>query len=163
MCGTADVTITKYNWYAAGYRYPLVTLTVNENHPSIGAVQIIQSAFINTQQPHKSITIPVNKAVANSTIPTSQNLKTDIVVTVSPNPFTDKLNYSYFLNEPLKVSIELYSLGGKNISWIVKDQIQPVGLQTGELIAAMYNLTSGVYFIRFTFDKQVVIQKVVKI
>ncbi len=163
MCGTADVSITKYNWYAAGYRYPLVNLTINEIHPSIGATQIIKSAFINTQQPHKSISISGNKTLATSATLPSQSLKPDIAVTISPNPFTDKLNYSYFLNEPLKVSIELYSLGGKNISWIVKDQIQPVGLQTGELIAAMYNLTSGVYFIRFTFDKQVVIQKVVKI
>jgi len=49
------------------------------------------------------------------------------------------------------------------ISWIVKDQLQPVGLQNGELIASMYGLSQGVYFIRFAFDKQVVIHKVVKI
>ena len=163
MCGTADVNIVKYNWYAAGYRYPVLSLTITENRPSIGAVQIIKTAFTNTQQPNKNITISGNKTVASTTVPSSQNLKPEVSVSISPNPFTDKLNYSYFLNEPLKVSIELYSMGGKNISWLVKDQVQPVGMQTGELVAAMYNLTSGVYFIRFTFDKQVVIQKVVKI
>ena len=163
MCGTADVNIVKYNWYAAGYRYPLLSLTTTENRPSIGAIQIIKTAYSNTQQPNKSITISGNKAVAGATVPASKNLKSDVAVTISPNPFTDKLNFSYFLNEPLKVSIELYSMGGKNISWLVKDQVQPVGIQTGELIAAMYNLTSGDYFIRFTFDKQVVIEKVVKL
>ena len=163
MCGTADVNIVKYNWYAAGYRYPLLSLTIAETRPNVGAVQITKTAYTNTQQPNKSISVNGSNVIAKTIDPSQQNTKPDVSVLISPNPFTDKLTFSYFLNEPIKVSIELYSMGGKNISWLVKDQLQPMGTQTGELLATMYNLRSGVYFLRFTFDKQVVIQKIVKI
>ncbi|MEI7523181.1 MAG: T9SS type A sorting domain-containing protein [Mariniphaga sp.] len=159
MCGTADVNITKYNWYANGYRYPVLSLTTVENHPNIGMPQITQTAFTNTQQPNKSITIPGVKAGIKAADPSKSN----VTVVISPNPFNDKLTYQYDLGVSTTVSIELYSITGKNISWIVKNQIQPVGLQTGELKASTYDLTPGVYFIRFTFDRQIVICKVVKL
>ena len=159
MCGTADVNITKYNWYANGYRYPVLSLTTVENHPNIGMPQITQTAFTNTQQPNKSITIPGVKAGIKAADPSKSN----VTVVISPNPFNDKLTYQYDLGVSTTVSIELYSITGKNISWIVKNQIQPVGLQTGELKASTYDLTPGVYFMRFTFDRQIVICKVVKL
>ena len=163
MCGTANVNIVKYSWYAAGYRYPLLTLTTVENHPSVGSPQITKTAYLNNQQPTKKGIIPGNTLASGLTDQAKLTGKPDISVSLSPNPFSDKLTYNYFLNEPVNVSIELYNMSGKNISWLVKDQLQSVGSQTGELNSSMYGLVSGVYFIRFTFDKQVVIQKIVKI
>ena len=163
MCGTTDVNIVKYNWYAAGYRYPLVSINIVENRPNVGVEQVLKTAFTNIQQPIKSISIngaPNSIAAIN---PNKVNAKPEVTVVVSPNPFTDKLNYSYLLNEQMAVSIELYTISGKNISWLVKDQLQLPGMQTGEINSMMYNLTPGVYFLRFTFDKQVVISKVVRI
>ncbi len=159
MCGTADVIITKYAWYANGYRYPVLSLTTVENRPNIGAIQITNTAFTNTQQPFKSATISGVKSGIQTLDPTKSN----VIVTLSPNPFNDKLNYQYDLSEPTTVSIELYSISGKNISWIAKNQLQSVGLQNGELKASAYDLASGIYFMRFTFDKQIVICKVVKL
>jgi len=163
MCGTTNINIVKYNWYATGYRYPVVSISVAENTPSVGAVQIIKTAYLTTQQPLKNNPgVPANLA-SSATDPIKVITKPEVSVNILPNPFTDQLTYNYFLNEQMSVSIELYSISGKNMAWIVKEQQQPLGLQTGEVIASRYGLTPGVYFLRFTFDKQVVISKIVKI
>ena len=157
MCGTTNISITKYNWYATGYRYPVVSISIVENTPSVGAAQIIKTAYLTTQQPTKS------GSTGGTNIASKLIENPPVSVSISPNPFTDQLTYNYFLNEQMSVSIELYNISGKNMAWIVKEQQQPLGLQTGEVIASRYGLTPGVYFLRFTFDKQVVISKIVKI
>lgn len=156
MCGTTDVNIVKYMWYAAGYRYPVLTISQVENKFSGGTTQVIQSAFTNTQQ------LAAKSSLAGSRIQDQQIVSTDIKVVLSPNPFNNKLIYSYSLPEQNPVSIELFDMAGKHIGWLVKNQIQTEGSQTGELDAATFGLTPGVYFMRFAFDKQVIIRKVVK-
>jgi len=165
MCGMTDVNVTKYNWYVSGFRYPVMSLTIAENQPNGGTLQITKMAFTNTQQQNqiKSSSLTETKVSASQATSDNKVIKQDVTVTISPNPFVDKLNYNYFLSEPMPVSLELYSVTGKGNGWLVKSQIQPVGLHTGELNAVMYSLSQGVYFLRFTFDKQVVICKVVKI
>jgi hypothetical protein len=160
MCGTTDVNIVKYSWYAPGYRYPVLCLTTIENRSNGGDPQITKTAFTNTQQNQsKSSSI----AVSNSGVIPDVPVMPGISVSLSPNPFTDQLSYNYLLSKQMAVSIELYDMAGKTIGWLVKNQLQPPGLHTGELDATIYGLKSGVYFMRFTFDKQVVIHKVVKI
>jgi hypothetical protein len=164
MCGTADINIVKYSWYASGYRYPVLSLTTVENRFSGGASEIIKTAFTNTEQNQsKSGLIAMSNVSVKPADPLEQNVKPDVSVNLSPNPFIDKLTYSYFLTEQMTVSLELYDMAGKTTGWLVKNQLQPSGLHTGELYTTTYGLTSGVYFMRFTFDKQVVIHKVVKI
>ncbi len=162
MCGTTDVNIVKYSWYSANYRYPLLSLSIVENRPSVGAIQLIKTAFTNTQQPIKSSSIPGATIASALQDPTKVTSKPEVSVTIYPNPFSDNLTYSYFLSEPLNVSIELYNISGKNIGWLINNQTQSLGQQTGELISSRYNLVSGVYFLRFSFDKQIVITKIVK-
>jgi len=163
MCGTTNINIAKYNWYATGYRYPVASITIVENTPGVGAAQIIKTAYLTTQQPLKnSPVVPANLA-SSATDPNKAITKPEVSVNILPNPFSDQLTYNYYLNEQMSVSIELFSISGKNLAWIVKDQQQLLGLQTGEVIASRYGLTPGVYFLRFTFDKQVVISKIVKI
>ena len=163
MCGTTNISIAKYNWYATGYRYPVASISIVENTPGVGAAQIIKTAYLTTQLPLKnSPAVPANLA-SSATDPNKAMTKPEVSVNILPNPFTDQLTYNYFLNEQMSVSVELYNISGKNMAWIVKDQQQTLGLQTGEVIASRYGLTPGVYFLRFTFDKQIVISKIVKI
>lgn len=63
----------------------------------------------------------------------------------------------------MPVSVELYDMAGKQIGWLTKNQSQDIGLHTGELYVAIYHLTPGVYFMRFAFDRQVIIRKIVKL
>jgi hypothetical protein len=161
MCGTTDVSMVRYLWYASGYRYPVLSISTVENHFSERAPEIIKTAFLNTGQPNErsASVIPNNTAKQ-----TDKKIdKQDVVVIISPNPFTDKLTYRYFLTEPMDVSIELHDISGQIKGWLVTNQNQSEGLHTGELDAVKYTLTPGIYFIRFTFDKQVVISKIVKL
>ena len=81
---------------------------------------------------------------------------------ISPNPFVEQLTYSYQLSVPLKVTIELYDMAGKIYGKLVNNQLQTAGFHNGELVASRYGLMPGVYFMRFTFDQQIVISRVVK-
>jgi len=163
MCGTTNISITKYNWYATGYRYPVVSISLVENTPGVGTAQIIKTAYLTTQPPLKnSPAVPFNLA-SPATDPKKAITKPEVSVNILPNPFTDQLTFNYYLQEQMSVSVELYNISGKNIAWIVKDLLQPLGLQTGEVIASRYGLMPGVYFLRFTFDNQVVVSKIVKI
>ena len=163
MCGTTNINIAKYNWYATGYRYPVVSISLVENTPGVGTAQIIKTAYLTTQPPLKnSPAVPFNLA-SPATDPKKAITKPEVSVNILPNPFTDQLTFNYYLQEQMSVSVELYNISGKNIAWIVKDLLQPLGLQTGEVIASRYGLMPGVYFLRFTFDNQVVVSKIVKI
>jgi hypothetical protein len=164
MCGMTDINIVKYSWYATGYRYPVLSISTVETQNSGGAPQITKSAFTNTAQ-NQIKSSPVSGASVAVKLADQTNMiaNPDFTVALSPNPFTDKLTYNYTLSEPMTVSIELYSVSGKNIGWLVKSQPQGIGFHTGELDAMLYNLAQGVHFIRFTFNNQVIIRKIVKL
>jgi hypothetical protein len=162
ICGTNDFTITKYSWYAPGYRYPVLSLNIIENRPNGGTPVITRSASTNTQQfSVKSAT--VGSVNTQSKTASSVGEMADVSVVVSPNPFTEKLKYEYLLPGQMNVSIELYDVSGQTNRMLVTNQLQNPGLHNGEFLTSGYGLTAGVYFMRFTFDKQIVISKVVKL
>lgn len=157
MCGTTDVNIVKYAWYAPGYRYPVLSISTVENKYSSGSTEIIKTAFTNTEQSTEK------SAFVGSLNPGKQIDVADVRVVLSPNPFGEKLTFNYILPGPLQVSVELYDMTGKQSGWLIRNQLQIQGYHTGELDAATYGLTPGIYFMRFTFDKQIIIRKVVKL
>ena len=157
MCGSTEINIVKYIWYAPGYRYPVLNISIVENRYRGGASEITKTAFTNTRQRNDGSTI------AGANDPGKQIEKSDVSVILFPNPFNEKLTYNYFLRKQLPVSIELYDMSGRYSIRLVKNQMQPEGLHSGELDGLTHGLTPGIYYIRFTFDKQVVISKVVKI
>ena len=158
MCGTSDVHIVKYSWYASGYRYPLLNLSVVEVRTNGGIPVITRSANYNSLQFYeKSAVLGSTTKAANAPL-----AKSEVKVVISPNPFTDQLVYSYVLTDPLPVTIDLYDMAGKSYGRLLSNQLQEVGLHNGELVAARYGLTPGVYFMRFTFDKQISIFRIVK-
>ncbi len=161
-CGPTQVSIVKYAWYATGYRYPVLTISITEHRYSNGKLEVIKVANTNTTQPFEvGSSVVMNDQVTSNTIKGST--KNDVTVTVAPNPFSEKLTYTYFLRAQVPVSIVLYDINGKNSQMLVKNQVQTEGLHTGSLDALTNTLAPGVYFIRFIFDEQVVINKVVKL
>lgn len=157
MCGTTKVNIVKYMWYASGYRYPLLSISTVENVRDTGAPEIIKSAFTNTTQLNERGAVIIPKD------PAKQVEKPGVSVNIAPNPFSTTLTFNYVLTAQIPVSIELYDMSGKHIGWLVDNQKQSVGYHTGELNASTYSLMPGTYFIRFTFNNQVVNHKIVKI
>ena len=87
----------------------------------------------------------------------------EVTVVVYPNPFGDKLNYHYFLRKSIPAAITLTDVTGRTSALLMKQQQQSEGLHSGSFNAADFNLNPGMYYLRFVFDKQVVVRKVVKL
>ena len=85
MCGSTEISIVKYSWYAPGFRYPVMNLSTVETRYRGGEPEVTKTANINTWQQHDG------SAVAASNYPDKQIEKSDISVIVFPNPFSDKL------------------------------------------------------------------------
>ncbi len=156
-CGTTEVNIVKYSWYAPGFRYPVVSINTVETRRSGSAPEVNITASVNTQQNRDGQTT----AGQGGSLPRVETA--DVSVILFPNPFRENLTYNYFLRKQLHVSIDLYDMSGKYSARLLKNQLQSEGLHSGELDGLTRGLAPGVYYIRFTFDKQVVINKIVKI
>ena len=155
-CSSSVVRILKYSWYAPGYRYPVLVITTIESKATGQEPVITKSAIINVQQPVDTETV--------GGVPDPQPQATNyIAVSVYPNPFNEKFNFNYFLRKQMPVKIALYDLTGKMTKLILQSDMQAEGIHTGEIDAEELSLTPGMYYLRFTFENNVVVKKVVKL
>ncbi|MEI7423916.1 MAG: T9SS type A sorting domain-containing protein [Prolixibacteraceae bacterium] len=159
QCGATDFSSIRYSFFAAGYRYPVLNLNIVETRSNGTPPVVTKTANYNIQQLYEKKA--VLGAVAQSIPAALPGSEVDVVV--SPNPFENRLTYSYLLPESMDVSIEMYEISGKTIGWILKNQFQGSGLYNSELFASKFGLVPGVYFLRFTFGKQIVIKRIVKL
>ena len=155
-CGSTQSNIAKYCWFAPGYRYPVLTMIVSENIYSGKDPVITKNAWINLNQ-HSSA------AVASGVDPNKQEATTENSVIIFPNPFSEQVTYNYFLRNQVPVSVELYDMSGKFNVVVEKKNLRQEGLHTGTLNASGLGLSPGVYYLRFTFDNQIFVGKIVKI
>ena len=153
-CSSIVVRILKYSWYAPGYRYPVLVITTIESKATGQEPVITKSATINVQQPVNTETV--------GGVPEPQPAN-DIAVSVYPNPFNEKFNFNYFLRKQMPAKIAMYDLTGKLTKLILQSDMQAEGIHTGEIDAEELNLTPGMYYLRFTFENNVVVKKVVKL
>lgn len=156
MCGSIQSNLVKYCWFAAGYRYPVLTLCVTENIYSGKDPVIVKNGWLNLDQ-HSTDALTVGVD------PKTQGETGENSVIVFPNPFTEKVTYNYFLRKQVPVMVELFDMSGKFNLRIEQKQLQPEGLHSGILDASVLGLPPGVYYLRFMFDKQVLVSKIVKI
>jgi hypothetical protein len=156
VCGSTLSTITRYSWYAKGYRYPVLNISQLEQVTGNDSPNLTYTAFINTAQPFT----PGVAGSGSSTV--QQTDDQQVTVMVFPNPFTASATYRYFLRQPVVVSLELFDITGKSISRLISKQSQQDGIHEGSIEALSLGLTPGIYYARFTFDRQVVVVKMVK-
>jgi hypothetical protein len=152
-CSITESKIERYNWYAPGARYPVLSTGVAEHRTTSKEPQRIESAFLNPQQ--AGFHLVTSESVYNPHI-------ADYSLVTYPNPFTDVLNYVYLLRKPMNVTIELLDVTGKEVVVIENKSSKPDGLQSGEINALTHRLPMGVYNIRFTFGNETILSKVVK-
>jgi hypothetical protein len=155
-CGSTQMTLTKYSWYAPGYRYPVMMVSTSESRYGAKDPVIVKTAWVSLNQQQGG-------ALATSAGSASQVNAGENSVVVYPNPFTEQATYTYFLQKQVPVTVEMYDMSGKLNVWIEKKQVQAEGLHTGNFNATYLGLLPGVYYLRFTLDKQVVVTKIVKI
>lgn len=155
-CGSTQSLVVKYYWYAPGYRYPVLMTGTTENKYGIKDPVIFKHAWLNLDQ--RSFGSPAEDAGVNSQPGPEGN-----AVIVFPNPFGEQATYHYFIREQVPVMVELYDMSGKFSICVEKKQLRTEGLHTGTIRPADLGLTPGIYYLRFTLDKEVVVDKVVKI
>lgn len=153
-CSSTIVKQTNYMYYVDGCHYAIVSLNHIFSQQTNKDAVITETAYYNTQPS----STPIN------TIATSiEQQNADFAINSYPNPFYDKVNYSYFLRKDMKVTIEFFDMSGKLNQFVLNNQTQVTGIHSGEIDAAALSLVPGVYYIRFTFDDKVIVHKVVKI
>jgi hypothetical protein len=154
-CNSIERKIIRYLWYIPSARYAILGFTTSEYTFSGQAPKITYSGFINQKMSDFGTLNEVN------TDQTAGDFAEESIV-LFPNPFSKKLSYNYFLRKQMPVSIELMDMTGRKINYLQDNHLQPEGLHSGELDATVLNLPMGVYYLRFTFGKKVVVSKVVK-
>ena len=155
-CGSTQATVNKYYWFAPGYRYPVMLLCTATTQYGANEPQVTTVAWINTDQK------PSGSQVSSSDSKTvAGDLQNSVMV--YPNPFTDQVTYSYLLTTQTPVMVELYDMSGRVDTKVEKRQVQSEGLHTVILQASDLGLSPGIYYLRFTLGKEVVVHKIVKI
>jgi len=150
-CGPTESRSIRYVWFVPQIRYSVLSTNVTEIRSPGREPRITRTAFVNQQK--KKTNILNAQSYGNNT---------EVSTVAYPSPFNKILYYQYFLPKQMPVSIELLTMEGKNNITIVKNVLQSEGLHTGEIDGSVYVLNPGVYFLRYTFDKKVIVSKVVK-
>jgi hypothetical protein len=156
-CSTLEAHIIQYCWYAPGYRYPVLIMVTKEyKYNGEDPATITQTAYICLQQ-------TCGNDLAN--VQEQQTIidNDDFAVVTYPNPFDEQLTYGYFIRSQMPVTIGLYDISGKLLIDLKNSDLQTDGIHTGIIDAKAHNLKAGVYYIRFTFDKKSVVNKIVKL
>jgi hypothetical protein len=156
QCNSVEAKVIRYLWYAPGHRYPVLNVSITERRVSGKEAEITRSALLWSGR--------------NGDTPAGKGQPQDLAVTdvvpvvvVYPNPFSDKLNYLYFLRKSVPATITLTDVTGRTSALLMKQQMQGEGLHSGSIEPADFNLNPGLYYLRFVFDKQVVVRKVIKL
>lgn len=152
-CSITESSVVRYMWYAPGARYPVMGTNYAEYKSTSKEPQVIKAAFINPQDAGLQL------VTGDNVYP---NRVADYSVVTYPNPFQEKLEYVYLLRKPVKVTVELLDLSGKELSVIEGKAMQAEGLHFGEVDSFRENLSMGVYYLRFTFGSETYVSKVVK-
>jgi hypothetical protein len=143
----------QYCWYAPGFRYPVLTINTMEYQASNQDQRSqTQTAFLSLQQ----------SGASYASVQQNSLDKNDFTVAVFPNPYSDNLTFSYFLRKQMPVTISLYDISGKKCLEACNNVQQSEGLHTGNIENAD-KLPTGVYSVKFTFDHNTIVKKVVKI
>lgn len=156
VCGSTVTTIIRYSWYAPGYRYPVLSSSQLEQITGAEKPVITNTAFINLEQKFNA------EQVAGAGTTVSQTDDQSVTVVMYPNPFQTTASFHYFLRKPVYVSMELFDITGKSVRKVLTRQQKGEGLHQGSLDAIELGLEPGIYYARFSFDRQVVVVKVVR-
>ncbi len=143
--------VVKYLWYAQDVRYPVFVTMETINYGNDGQITILEKvSYLNTNLKKETKQHPASDLNA---------LDDSFTCKVYPNPFKEQLSVDYSLGKQVAVSIELYNAQGSKVAIILPKQIQQ-GMQVIDYNTAAF--AKGIYFLRFTIDGKVHIEKLIK-
>jgi hypothetical protein len=156
QCNSVEVKIIHYLWYVPGHRYPVLNISTTDRRVSGKEYQTTNFALVFSGT---SGTSSNGKGQTQDVAPVDDSP----VVVVYPNPFGDNLNYLYFLRKSVPASVTLTDVTGRTSGILLKHQQQGEGLHSASINSEDLNLTPGIYYLTFIFDKQVIVKKVIKL
>lgn len=137
ITSTANILAGATVTYQAGESITLSTDFHAESGSSfLAKIEACTSSLVKT--PPSSNAIPQLTAV--------EEVANNLDATIQPNPFIRTATIDYFLSTPDKVTIMLYTLEGKRIRTIAKNENQSAGHHTVTLDGS--NLNRGMYFLQ---------------
>ena len=86
-------------------------------------------------------------------------LSNSIRMTIYPNPFNESTNIRYFLEKPSKLQVEIYNVIGEKVKSLLNEK-QGAGDYQIEINASDVGNTTGLYYLKFKVDEEVVIKKI---
>ncbi len=153
-CSSTKFENIKYLWYVQNERYPIMVVMDNKKTLPNGKTIISKKAYYNENAVNR-----ISRARYTSISKHSDNT---IMYQVFPNPYDNIINIRYNLKQECKVSIDIYNISGVKIKNIISNKLQQ-GLQNHIINAKQVGLTSGVYYIKFIFDKHTYMTKIIHI
>ncbi len=102
----------------------------------------------------RSVEATTQKPEASATLIDGQ------LVSVFPNPFTDKIEYEYQIDEAAPTTVELYSLSGQKLRTIERTATQSPGRYRGSMDTR--GLGAGTYILRVSSPEGYKFERVVK-
>lgn len=144
-----DIEIVTHRWYSDNERYPLLVFISTSVSNGSGTSVSKKAAFREVQNVStQDEQLLVNEAVLN--------------LSALPNPYVDKFNLQYSVNEPGKISIEIFDAAGKKVHTLINKTL-PAGNYQYEFDASAEGLVKGVYHIRAVFNDMVKTQKIIQL
>lgn len=141
-----DVEITTYRWYTESERFPLLVLIESKAN---GKVVSNQAAFKDNIKMKKAATSVAGKAINPG-------------ISIYPNPYVERVNIEYAVNEGSDVSVDVYNSLGNKVENLV-NQFQETGNYKVEFSAKELGLSSGVYYIKLDINKRITVKKIVEV
>ena len=161
-----NMTQTSYNWFAEGYRYPVLETLHTENNTSDGTQEVFRTSFFYPPEQHQYLEDDINnqqvlnRSSEKGTVPPSSiapgfadySIKGDgWGCNVYPTPIETNLNLEYKTEKEAKVKISLYDMGGK-LLYLSPTRHQQSGYYT-DLIDCR-SLTTGNYVLRIMVGEE---------
>lgn len=147
-CNCGAIETEKYLWYAQNVRYPVFVSSAITSYLTDGTSKVSKRSFYNTN-------------VKESLVQEKSNSVNDIKYTVSPNPFSDRIQIEYVLPAEMRVSIDLYNIQGTKLATILPAQKQN-GSQSTSFNIAPYTQKEGTYFVNIQFGEKSYSEKIIK-
>lgn len=151
-CTYAINRITKYLWYAEGYRYPVLVVFIHEKTTPDGT-ETSKSAYYNEKV--------FASRTKSETTDVEDYLNTDYAYNLFPNPFSDHLKIRYELTEPSNVDIRVFDMTGKQVEVLMDKKNMDKGFYTNQFDAAGNGLKPGTYLVKLEFNGKSYLEKVV--
>lgn len=151
-CDHVTTTNTKYIWYSADFRYPILSVLISKKNSSRKGVSSKKEIYYN----EKTLLKRTQTLAVSDKKEAKHNYK------IYPNPYIENVNIKYSLSYNCNVTIDIYNTLGKKVATVVRDEAQTEGQHEYKFSASEHNLPSGTYYVRLQLGEENYLEKIIE-